>query len=58
MPRLPALVAVGQPASLLRRRPDIQAAERALAAASARIGVATADLFPTVSLILETAVDR
>lgn len=51
MPNLPELVAVGQPADLLRRRPDIQAAERALAAASARIGVATADLFPTVSLI-------
>ena len=51
MPTLPELVAVGQPADLLRRRPDIQAAERALAAASARIGVATADLFPTVSLI-------
>ncbi len=51
MPSLPELVAVGQPADLLRRRPDIQAAERALAAASARIGVATADLFPTVSLI-------
>jgi multidrug efflux system outer membrane protein len=51
LPTLPELVAVGQPADLLRRRPDIQAAERALAAASARIGVATADLFPTVSLI-------
>ena len=51
LPTLPALVAIGQPADLLRRRPDIQAAERALAAASARIGVATADLFPTVSLI-------
>lgn len=51
LPTLPELVAVGQPADLLRRRPDIQAAERAVAAASARIGVATADLFPTVSLI-------
>lgn len=47
--RLPEFVAVGSPADLLRRRPDIEAAERALAAASARIGVATADLFPTVS---------
>ena len=51
LPKLPELVAVGQPVDLLRRRPDIQVAERALAAASARIGVATADLFPTVSLI-------
>jgi outer membrane protein, multidrug efflux system len=51
LPKLPELVAVGQPADLLRRRPDIQVAERALAAASARIGIATADLFPTVSLI-------
>lgn len=51
IPTLPELVAIGQPADLLRRRPDIQAAERGLAAASARIGVATADLFPTVSLI-------
>jgi outer membrane protein, multidrug efflux system len=47
--KLPDFVAVGSPVDLMRRRPDIEAAERALAAASARIGVATADLFPTVS---------
>ncbi|MFT4584154.1 MAG: multidrug efflux system outer membrane protein [Gammaproteobacteria bacterium] len=47
--KLPDFVAVGSPADLMRRRPDIEAAERALAATSARIGVATADLFPTVS---------
>ncbi len=47
--KLPEFVAVGNPADLLRRRPDIIAAERSLAAASALIGVATADLFPTVS---------
>lgn len=47
--KMPEFIAVGSPADLLRRRPDITVAERALAAASARIGVATADLFPTVS---------
>ncbi len=48
IPTLPALVNIGNPADLLRRRPDIRAAERAVAAATARIGVATADLFPRV----------
>src|SRR5262249_15384673 len=44
-------IALGDPAALLRRRPDIRAAERSLAAATARIGVATADLFPRVTFI-------
>ena len=43
-------VAIGHPADLLRRRPDIRAAERQLAAATARVGIATADLFPRLSL--------
>lgn len=50
LPTLPNMVAVGSPVELLRRRPDIRAAERALAAASARIGIATADLFPTITV--------
>jgi multidrug efflux system outer membrane protein len=49
LPTIPAQLALGDPAALLRRRPDIRAAERSLAAATARIGVATADLFPHVS---------
>ena len=49
LPELPALVAVGDPATLLRRRPDIRETERALAASNAGIGLAVADLFPRVS---------
>ncbi|MBV7485858.1 efflux transporter outer membrane subunit [Bordetella sp. BOR01] len=49
-PRLAQPIPVGDGAALLRRRPDIRQAERALAAATARIGVATADLYPTVTL--------
>jgi outer membrane protein TolC len=43
-------VAVGIPAELLRRRPDVRRAERELAAQSARIGIAKADLLPRFSL--------
>src|SRR6267142_5125726 len=46
---LPPLNAVGDPATLLRRRPDIRVAERSLAASTARIGVAIGDLFPKVT---------
>jgi NodT family efflux transporter outer membrane factor (OMF) lipoprotein len=49
-PHLDDLLPVGDGTSLIRRRPDIRQAERRLAAATAQIGVATADLYPTVRL--------
>jgi len=50
IPGVPAVVPVGLPSELLRRRADVRRAERQVAAATARIGVATADLFPKFSL--------
>ena len=50
IPVPPATVAVGIPADLVRRRPDIRAAELNAAAQSAQIGLAEADLFPAFSL--------
>jgi NodT family efflux transporter outer membrane factor (OMF) lipoprotein len=50
IPSVPAVVQSGLPLDLLRRRPDIAQAERQLAAYTARIGVATADLFPQLSV--------
>ena len=50
LPPMPAEIGAGIPAELLRRRPDIRLAERQLAAQSAQIGVAKADLYPSFSL--------
>lgn len=47
---LPPEVPAGLPADLLRRRPDLRAAEQQLVAANAEVGVATAELFPAVRL--------
>jgi NodT family efflux transporter outer membrane factor (OMF) lipoprotein len=49
LPRLTHPMPIGDGAALIRRRPDIRAAERAVAADTARIGVAMADLYPQVS---------
>lgn len=49
-PRLVALIPVGDGSALLKRRPDVRQAERRLAASTAQIGVATADLYPTIRL--------
>lgn len=50
LPPLPMHIQTGLPLDLLRRRPDVQQAEREAAAATARIGIARAELFPSVSL--------
>ena len=50
LPALPGRIRAGLPIDLLRRRPDIQEAERQLASATAQIGVVTADLFPQVAV--------
>jgi NodT family efflux transporter outer membrane factor (OMF) lipoprotein len=51
IPALPPQARVGLPVDLLRRRPDIRRAERQLAAATAQVGAATADLYPKLSLL-------
>jgi len=51
VPLPPAAVAVGDPAALLQRRPDIRAAERTLAARSAQVGQADAARFPRLTLL-------
>jgi NodT family efflux transporter outer membrane factor (OMF) lipoprotein len=50
IPKVQEAIASGLPSDLLRRRPDVRAAERRIAAATARVGVAEADLFPKFSL--------
>ena len=57
LPTAPSEVAVGIPAALLRRRPDIRSVELQAAAQSAQIGVAKADLFPALSLTGTVAFD-
>ncbi|MES2000646.1 MAG: efflux transporter outer membrane subunit [Pseudomonadota bacterium] len=49
-PELKAPIPVGDGAALIKRRPDVRAAERALASATAHIGVAMADLYPKIQL--------
>lgn len=51
LPALPKTHNIGTPELLLRRRPDVRVAERQLAAATAGIGIAVADLFPRVSFV-------
>ena len=51
LPVMPNLVAVGTPQDWLRRRPDVRAAERRLAAATADIGVEVAEFYPQLNLI-------
>jgi NodT family efflux transporter outer membrane factor (OMF) lipoprotein len=50
IPQVPAEIAVGIPADLLRRRPDVRQAERQVAAQSAQIGVALSDFYPSVAI--------
>ncbi|MCG8549281.1 MAG: TolC family protein [Desulfobacterales bacterium] len=57
LPALPAAIAVGLPADALRRRPDIREAEYELIARTAQVGVATADLYPKLTLSGAIGVD-
>jgi multidrug efflux system outer membrane protein len=57
LPLVPAEIALGVPAETLRRRPDVRGAERELAAQTARVGVATAELYPKLSLMGSIGID-
>ncbi len=50
IPQIPLEVAIGLPADLLRRRPDIRSAEQKVAAQAARVGAANLNLYPTFTL--------
>ncbi len=50
LPKVPAVIGIGVPSALARRRPDIREAEARLHAATANVGVATASFYPDVSL--------
>jgi NodT family efflux transporter outer membrane factor (OMF) lipoprotein len=50
IPTAPPDVAIGIPADLLRQRPDVRSAERQVAAQSARVGVATSELYPHIAI--------
>ncbi len=50
LPAIPAVIPIGLPSTLARRRPDIRASEAALHAATAQVGVAVAEFFPDVTL--------
>lgn len=56
IPKAPTQIAIGIPADLLRRRPDVRAAERLVAAQSAQIGIAISDLYPSISITGEISV--